>query len=396
MPVPRGRRSSGSAPAQCSRCRPSAIAVRSCPSGLRISCWRQRLRSQSASSSRQRCSRPISCCATPRFCTPLRGRGGPRFLPDLWALSRRNSGSSPSPSRPRPTCARWRWSRCCSRKASHDSYSSNRPPGARASASCLWLSVSRYWCGRTSSLPSSRLRGDDSREADDQSVPLIRQRRERVEFDAFFGKFCCFLGSSHTVDRAVIDFPIVHLACFLGELRADIVGILGEMVAQLLELGPELLFLWRNHCHRRRCWCRRRLGRCRRRLDGRALLFCGGGQPRRHDRFFHLGRAALRTGHETALGLLVVGGRILKPALKLVALLADECVANHSALRTTWRCAGSASGSTISKRRPCCSDGIRARALATSAGLISAMMTPGSVPPSAMMLPQGSTISEWP
>ena len=36
-PVPRGRRLSGSAAAQCSRCRPSAIAVRSCRSGLRIS-----------------------------------------------------------------------------------------------------------------------------------------------------------------------------------------------------------------------------------------------------------------------------------------------------------------------------------------------------------------------
>ena len=66
MPVPRGRRLSGSAAAQCSRCRPSAIAVRSCPSGLRISCWRQRLRSQSASSSRRRCSRPISSLRDPK------------------------------------------------------------------------------------------------------------------------------------------------------------------------------------------------------------------------------------------------------------------------------------------------------------------------------------------
>ena len=64
-----------------------------------------------------------------------------------------------------------------------------------------------------------------------------------MEFDAFLGELCRFLGSSHTVDRAVIDFPIMHFACFLGELRADIVGVLGEMVAQLLELGSELLFL---------------------------------------------------------------------------------------------------------------------------------------------------------
>jgi hypothetical protein len=58
-----------------------------------------------------------------------------------------------------------------------------------------------------------------------------------MEFDAFLGELCCFLGSSHTVDRAVIDFPIVHLACFLGELRADIVGVLGEMVGSAVAAG---------------------------------------------------------------------------------------------------------------------------------------------------------------
>ena len=43
-------------------------------------------------------------------------------------------------------------------------------------------------------------------------------------------------------------------------------------------------------------------------------------------------------------------------------LVADERVFDHCTLFTTCRCAGSASGSTISNRRPCCSEGIRPRA----------------------------------
>jgi drug/metabolite transporter (DMT)-like permease len=45
-----------------------------------------------------------------------RAPGGHRCSPASWAPSPRNSGSSPSPSLRRRTCARWRWSRCCSRR----------------------------------------------------------------------------------------------------------------------------------------------------------------------------------------------------------------------------------------------------------------------------------------
>src|SRR6185437_2397599 len=197
----------------------------------------------------------------------------------------------------------------------------------------------------------------------------------------------------------MLGFAVVHLARFFRKFRADVVGILGEMVAKLLKLGTEFPFLRRNHRDGRRrrgggsFGCRGRRGR---RFDERTALLRATGQPRRHDRLFHLGRAALRTGHKAALGLLFESGRILEPAFESVALLANECVSDHSAPRITCRWAGSAMGSTISKRRPCCSDGMRARALATSAGSISAMTIPGSIPPSAMMRPQGSTISEWP
>src|SRR5262245_1318423 len=218
-----------------------------------------------------------------------------------------------------------------------------------------------------------------------------------MEFDAFLGELFRFLRRSDTIDRAVLGFSIVHFARFLGEFRADIVGILGEVVVQFLELGAKLLLLRRYHCdrsgggHRSGDVCGR--SRC---FNGRALFSCSCRQARRHDCLLDLRRAALRTVHEGALRLLFVRRRILEPAFEFVAAVADECVTYHSAPRTTCKWAGSAIGSTISKRRPCCSDGIRARALATSAGSILAMTIPGSVPPSAMMRPQGSAITEWP
>src|SRR5581483_415049 len=117
---------------------------------------------------------------------------------------------------------------------------------------------------------------------------------------------------------------------------------------------------------------------------------------RRHDRLLDLDRAAGRAFDQAALALLVVISGIRKPDFEFMFLVADERVTDHGTLLTGCRCAGSAIGSTISNRRPCCSDGTRARAAATAAGSISAMITPGSVPPSAMTLPHGSTTSEWP
>src|SRR5262249_5980081 len=130
----------------------------------------------------------------------------------------------------------------------------------------------------------------------------------------------------------------------------------------------------------------------------RFLLLLGGdsrfapaaAQRRRHDGFFHLCRAAHGTSHEPACRPAVEGGRIIEPAFEGVAGLAGERVTNHAGPPTTCRWVGSAIGSRISNRRPCCSEGMRARADATSARSISARTTPGSVPPSARTRPQGS------
>ena len=141
-----------------------------------------------------------------------------------------------------------------------------------------------------------------------------------MEFDAFLGELFRFLRRSDTIDRAVLDFSIVHFARLFGEFGADIVGILGEMVAQFLELGSETPAPAAISLRRERpAPGPRRLGRRSRCFNRRALFSCGRRQARRHDCLLDLGRAALRAVHEAALRLFFVGGRILEPAFEFVA-----------------------------------------------------------------------------
>ena len=58
-------------------------------------------------------------------------------------------------------------------------------------------------------------------------VPLVRQYRQGMEFDAFLGQLFCFLRRSDAVDRAMLYLSIVHLARFLWKFWADIVRVLG-------------------------------------------------------------------------------------------------------------------------------------------------------------------------
>ena len=121
------------------------------------------------------------------------------------------------------------------------------------------------------------------------------------------------------VDRAMLDLAVVHLARLLGKFLADIVGILGEVVAQLLQLRAELALLRRHHRDRGGSGA----------VGAAAARRCAGGahrrafpcarEPRRHDRLLDLGGTAHRAGDEAALDLLVVGGGVLEPAFELVA-----------------------------------------------------------------------------
>src|ERR1043166_9907599 len=183
----------------------------------------------------------------------------------------------------------------------------------------------------------------------------------------------------------MLDLAVMHAASFLGKFLAHVISAFDDVIAQLLELLAQLDLFLGNNGNRRFLRFRRR----RRRFSATA-------QGRRHDGFFHLGRAAHGTCHKAARGLAVERGRIVEPAFEGVAGFATQPVTTHAGPPTTWRCVGSAMGSRISNRRPCWSEGMRARAAAPSAGSMSAKMTPGSVPPSARMRPQGSITSEWP
>src|SRR4029079_12600967 len=185
---------------------------------------------------------------------------------------------------------------------------------------------------------------------------------------------------------------VMHLARFLREFPPDVFGVLCQMIADFAQLLPQFALLRRQHRNGRcrgSCFRGRGLRRLFPALSGRAEIW-------RHDRFRDFGRGAAWTGYQLALGLLLVTGAVGKTALECVALLADKRVADHDWPRTMRKCAASAAGASTSKRRPCCSEGIFARAAATSAGSISVMITPGSVSPSARMRPHGSTMSEWP
>ncbi len=93
-------------------------------------------------------------------------------------------------------------------------------------------------------------------------IPLVRQHRQRVKLDAFLVQFLGVFGDRLAVDRAMLDLAVVHLAGVFRKLVADIVGVRGQVIAQLLQLGAEFLLLRRDHRDRL-------LGASSRRLDRR-------------------------------------------------------------------------------------------------------------------------------
>src|SRR6202166_4186151 len=82
------------------------------------------------------------------------------------------------------------------------------------------------------------------------SVPVIRQHRQRRDLDAFVDQRARFVRRGFAVDRAVLDAAVMHLARFVGEALADIVGVFDDVIAQFLDLGAQLALL--RHQQRRR------------------------------------------------------------------------------------------------------------------------------------------------
>src|SRR5271168_1237251 len=141
----------------------------------------------------------------------------------------------------------------------------------------------------------------------------------------------------------------MDFARLLGKPRPDIVGVLGDVVAQLFELFAQFAFRRRHDGNRR---IGRSRWRCRLRRQPWRLGHFSMPKARRHDRLLDLGGAADWASYQRALDLLVVGRRVLEPALESMALFAIERIADHSGARTACRWVGSAIGSMSSKRRP--------------------------------------------
>src|SRR5262249_27722446 len=97
-------------------------------------------------------------------------------------------------------------------------------------------------------------------------IELVGQDRQRVEFDAFLVQRLGLVRRGLTVDRAVLDLAVVDLARLLRETRADIVGVPGDVLAQLFELLAQLAFLRRHDRDRRLAGRGERYRQWRRRL----------------------------------------------------------------------------------------------------------------------------------
>ena len=75
-----------------------------------------------------------------------------------------------------------------------------------------------------------------------------------MKFDPLFVQLLRFFWRSFAVNRAVLGLAIVNLARFLRKSGADLVRILGDVVAQFFELVPQLALRGRHHGDRRLCW----------------------------------------------------------------------------------------------------------------------------------------------
>src|SRR5262245_26413571 len=103
----------------------------------------------------------------------------------------------------------------------------------------------------------------------------------------------------------------MHLARFLWEGRADMLGIRLEMRLEVLEegIGPPALAILAHRC-------------------GLSFPFL---DRRGHHRLVHVRTAARWTDDGVSLDLLVIGADRAEPCLELMTLIAGERVADHDA-----------------------------------------------------------------
>src|SRR5579862_1134991 len=95
-------------------------------------------------------------------------------------------------------------------------------------------------------------------------ILIVRQDRQRMKLDPLLVQRLGLVGRGFAVDRAVLGLAVMDLARLFGEFWADVVGVLGDVVAQFLELLPQLALLRRHDGDGRLRLRRWRRGRRRR------------------------------------------------------------------------------------------------------------------------------------
>ena len=226
-------------------------------------------------------------------------------------------------------------------------------------------------------------------------VPLVRQYRQGMEFDAFLGQLFCFLRRSDAVDRAMLYLSIVHLARFLWKFWADIVRV-------FVRWSRNSLSLERNSCS---CGDNIATG-----ADGTGAVgsAAGAGASTGARCFFTV---AERRGAMIAFSTLTEPHWASSQAPASPACRRRLNPEQAFKFMARWRrrarsgSFGSPHDMKMGRFRHRLSDfkapavlqrwDARSR-IGHFRGIDLAMTIPGSVPASAMMRPQGSTISEWP
>ena len=92
-------------------------------------------------------------------------------------------------------------------------------------------------------------------------VLIVRQNRQGVKLDPLLVQRLGLVGRRFAVDRAVLGLAVMDFARLFGKFWADVVGVLGDVVAQFLEFLPQLALLRRHDGDGRLGDCRRCRGR---------------------------------------------------------------------------------------------------------------------------------------
>src|SRR3954452_4049758 len=138
----------------------------------------------------------------------------------------------------------------------------------------------------------------------------LRQLRQRQHGDALFVQLLGLVRRGLAPDIALLGLAVV-----------DAAGLLGEVGADVLEVGHDVLPNLPHDLHHHGHALLRPLGGAGR---------IGAGDGRGHDGLADRGAAAGRASDLAALGLLLEGRVVAEPALEAVLLLAAEREADHA------------------------------------------------------------------